>query len=475
MSDYRGLLKHSGNYLFAIIATKALAFFSLPVYTYLMTVEEYGVYNLFISVVGIATILLPLNTNIALSRYYYDRKNEEDFRNFVGATVKLTSILFFIMSALLVIFVTPFSEYFGLEKLLTLSIIPVALYNIINGIFQQIYQPMMQSRKIAVVSSIQAYLAFGLSVLFILFIDKKKYYGQVYGTIVAMVILSSYLIHQIKAYYNNSFERSHIKYILSYALPYLPYSLSGLIIAQFGKLILGQQAGFESVGLYSFSSNIAMLMLVYIMLIHEAWNPYYFRYLNAKDYRSVDNDYDLIWRITLIIALGLSVFSYEIGFLLGSNDYTESLYLIPILTLGYCFYQWSYVYMRNFGFAKKTIWNAFVVMISGIVNIALNSILLKYLGVLGVALSFSFSYIILLVASYLVNKHILKVHAPKLQLFIKPFIVFLPFWCLSIYLTFVHGILFLLIKACVLLIMTILLALPYKNKVSVLLRKKYKC
>ena len=77
MSDHKALLKHSGNYLFAIIASKALAFISLPVYTYLLTVEEYGVYNVFISTVGIATIILTLNTEVAVSRYYYDSKDSK--------------------------------------------------------------------------------------------------------------------------------------------------------------------------------------------------------------------------------------------------------------------------------------------------------------------------------------------------------------------------------------------------------------
>lgn len=472
MSDYRGLLKHSGNYLFAIIATKALAFFSLPVYTYLMTVEEYGVYNVFISTVGIATILLTLNTEVAVSRYYYDRKDDDDFSRFVGATVRLTSIVFIIMSVLLIAFSGPLSEYLGFEKLLTISIVPVAMYNVVNSIFQQIYQPMMKSRKIAIVSSIQAYLAFGLSVLFILFMDEKKYYGQVYGTILAMILLSSYLIRQISAYYSNKTEKGHIRYILSFSLPYLPYSLSGIIIAQFGKLIIGQQSGFESAGLYSFSSNIAMLMLVYIMLIHNAWNPYYYRYMNEKDYNSVNNDYDLIWRVTLLLALCISTFSYELGSLLGSADYLDSLYLIPILTMGYCFYQWAYVYMRNVGYAKKTIWNAIVVVISGITNIALNAILFKFFDVLGVAISFMVSYVVLLATSFIVNKWILKVYAPNLFNFIKPLIIFLPYWALSMYLSQVHGIFLFFLKAFIFTTYILIVALPYKDRLICLLRRQ---
>ena len=37
MSDFKALAKHSTNYLFATMATKALAFISIPVYTRLLS------------------------------------------------------------------------------------------------------------------------------------------------------------------------------------------------------------------------------------------------------------------------------------------------------------------------------------------------------------------------------------------------------------------------------------------------------
>lgn len=42
MSDFKALAKHSTNYLFAIMATKALAFISIPVYTRLLSIIVFG-------------------------------------------------------------------------------------------------------------------------------------------------------------------------------------------------------------------------------------------------------------------------------------------------------------------------------------------------------------------------------------------------------------------------------------------------
>lgn len=119
-------------------------------------------------------------------------------------------------------------------------------------------------------------------------LPKEKYYGQVIGTIVAMAILWQYLIRQIKPYCIFHVKKEHVKYLLSYSLPYLPYTLSGIIIAQLGRIVISQYGGFGLAGQYSFATNIASIMLVFIGVVHSAWNPYYFQYMTDGDYKSIE-------------------------------------------------------------------------------------------------------------------------------------------------------------------------------------------
>ena len=113
-----------------------------------------------------------------------------------------------------------------------------------------------------------------------------------------------------------------------------------------------------------------------------------------------------------------------------------------------------------------------MVVISGITNIALNAILFKFFDVLGVAISFMVSYVVLLATSFIVNKWILKVYAPNLIIFIKPLIIFLPYWALSIYLSQVHGIFLFFLKAFIFTTYILIVALPYKDRLICLLRRQ---
>lgn len=432
MTNCKDLLKHSSNYLLANIATKALAFISLPVYTRLLSVEEFGVVNVFLSVISVFSVILTLNTEVAISRFYYDAKDLNEFKEFVGTSITLSGSIFLFMTLSMIVFLPALSTLLSFDYLLTLAIVPVSFYYIINSIFQQIYGPLLESKRIAVVSSIQVYMAFLFSVIFILCLPTEKYYGQVLGTMLAMILLSVYLIKQIKPYIYWCFKKRYIHYILSYSLPYLPYSLSGVILAQFGRMIMGQYSGFGSAGLYSFAASIGGLMFILIGVTHQAWNPYYFQYMNKRDYNNIDKDYKLIWSLTLSAALFLSLFGYEIGLVLGKKEYFVSLYLIPFFVLGYVFYQWAYVYLRNVGYAKQTIWNTVAVFLSGFLNILLSLLLIEKYKELGVAISFFVSYFALFLIAYIINILFVKLYVPKLMLFCKPLFYFIPFFILSI-------------------------------------------
>ena len=437
MSDYKSLFKHSRNYFFATFATKALAFISIPIYTRLLTVEEYGVVNVFMSYVGVVAIFLTLSSEVSISRYYFDAKNSDDFKRFVGTSVRLTSFILIFTILVFILFLGIIADLLEMTKMLTICLVPLALFKITNSIFTQIYNPLMQSKKIAIVSSVQSYSAFMLSVVCILLIDNNKYYGYILGDIIAMILLGSYMINQIKPYYKGCFDKNYIPYILKYCLPYIPDAMSGIILAQFSKIFIGNNQGYALAGSYSLVVNIATLMGIVIQITNNAWVPYYFRYMNAKDYKSIDNDFNLIWRLTLVAALSLSLFGKELAELLARKDYLEMMPVLPLLVSGFVFHQWAYLYLRNVGYAKRMMWNTYSYMFSGAALVVFNFILVpKYQGY-GAAIATFASYMLLFIFTYSVNRFVIKLHSPSLFKLFKTFFVYIVFAIIALFLFYI--------------------------------------
>jgi O-antigen/teichoic acid export membrane protein len=328
----------------------------------------------------------------------------------------------------MIIFAKDFGKLAGLKPMLIYLMIPFSFFNCISLTFEQIYGAIKKSKPIAISSLSRAYIGFGISLVIIVIFKTNKYYGPIIGQILGGALLTAYWIKCIIPYFTFSFDKSYLKYIFTYSVPLIPYVLSGVIIEQFGKIAIGNSKSVSDAGYYSLALAISSIVSIVISVSHQAWNPYYFEYMNAENYKQHDEDQNKIFRITIFLAIAIAAFGNEIGILLAKKSFTGSLYLVPIFVLGYVFYQLAYVYMRNFSYDKKTQYLTFTVLISGVSNVLLNVFLIPKLGQLGAAFSFVLSYVIMAIFAWGFNKFLVKHYGTPLKVLLTPLVFSLPFF-----------------------------------------------
>jgi O-antigen/teichoic acid export membrane protein len=428
MANFAAFLKHGANYLIASLATRSLAFISIPIYTRLLSTEDYGIVSVFMGVSGLLVSVIALSADRSVSRYFFDQKSELDFKRFVGTSSILAAFFFVLNSCLLVCFAEDFGKMVGLTKNVVYLFIPFSMISIVGLTFEQIYGPLKKSKEIALYSVINVFLGFALSVVFLLLMKSDKFYGQIWGQIAAGSLMFFFWIRLIKPYFVWSFDKSYIKYIFTFSVPLIPYALSSVIIEQFGKMAIGGSQGMSEAGFYNLALSVSSIVNIVVVVTHQAWNPYYFEYMNSKNYAQLDNDFIKIFKITILVAFGVASFGKELGLLLAKKEFSGALYLIPIFTIGYIFSQLSFSYVRNFGHTKKTQYMTITILTSGISNVVLNVFFIKSLGQLGAAISFVISYIIMAVLAWFINAYFVKLHATPLKRLLVPIIVAVPFY-----------------------------------------------
>lgn len=415
MSGFKEILKHSSNYLIASLATRALAFISIPVYTRLLSTEDYGIVSVFLGIVSILNVLVAFNFDTSISRYFYDKTSDSDFKNFVGTTL-ISSLFFIILSSIVFFyFADKFSIYLNLPVRVVYFLVPMATLNLIGLIFIQIYQPQKLSKPVALSSLFRVYLGFACSISLILIFKSERYLGQILGQILAGILMLFYWGRKIYPYVKLKFNRSHLKYILSYSVPLIPYALSGVLIEQFGKITLGKVDGISQAGFYTLAVSVASITAIVTEVTHMAWYPYYMEYMKSQNYKQHDKDLFRIFKLTLVAAMSVAAFGHEIGLILAKREFTSALYLVPILVLGYVFHQFSYAYMRNVSYVKKTVYMSLIVLSAGIINVLLNSFFIPLFGEVGAAASFVISYLCMALGSWSISFFILKVHCISIK------------------------------------------------------------
>ena len=115
-SDIFETLNHSKNYFFANVATKAVTVISIPIFTHLLTQEDYGIVAVFQAYIGIFIVILSLNAHAAVARYYFE--NKDDFEGFVGTTLSFERLMFGFSAPFFIIFYRQIGEIIQLTGIL---------------------------------------------------------------------------------------------------------------------------------------------------------------------------------------------------------------------------------------------------------------------------------------------------------------------------------------------------------------------
>lgn len=431
-SDIFETLRHSKNYFFANVATKALGFISIPIFTRLFTQEDYGIVAVFASYVGIMTVILSLNSYTAVDRYYYEKT--DDFGEFIGTCFIFVGLILCVSVTVYVLFYQQINSLMKLPGLLPIYLLFAYLFAIIRRIYARILVPQKKSKEFAIISALNGYIGFAIAILFVYLLKENRYLGRIWATLLIGFIFSIYYIKEISKYLKFNFKIGHIKYIANYSIPLIPHTLSSVILAQFDRIMINNIINTTSVGLYSLAYNVGMLMLLFIHSITPALLPDFFKLVDNKEYNRLDVLFEKIFLIVTTVAFGLILFAREIVIILADEKFHSALSVVPIVVIGYVFYGMYIVYGMYAGYKKKTIFTSIITLTGGISNIILNAIFLPKYGYIAAAYTTVFSYFIMFLLALLVDKVVLKQRITPLWLIWKPTLIMFGFIAFAYYL-----------------------------------------
>lgn len=408
------MLNNFLKYLSGDIMAKALGVVSVPVYTYLISPKEYGVYSIVLSYVSIATFLFSLNVHTSISRFFYEK--DIDLGRFLSTTFVLTTMILFVS----------FSIFFLLDDMFLDSILGVGfskykiyfsllvVASIIFSIYLQILIPQSKGKEYSFLVVAQAYLKFILAVIFLYFIEATVL-RFLQAILLADIFISLYIVWKLKVYATLKFSKSDAKYILSYSVFLIPYMLSSVVLAQIDRVMIGNMIGEVEAGIYSVAYVFGSIPLMMYAALSNAWMPRYFANMNEKNYVSLDKD---VRQISSILVLGIIGFAVFIPLFLGlmlSEDYKISILYVPLVSISMFFTIMWNIWGRGIGYAKKTIWTSIAGIISAIVNVGLNYVWIPKYGLMGAVYATYISYLIMALLGYVFAKYLLGIYTTSIM------------------------------------------------------------
>lgn len=391
-----------GNYLL-----KGINLLTLPIFARLMTVQDYGTFNLYMSYEGIMVLLIGLALHSSLKNAWYDYG--EKYKEYLSTIMLIPQIMLIIFLVVFNIFSSFFADILSINHTL-LNILLIHSYcssviQVYNGKLSLTYE----YKKFLSISFLNTITNVLLSlVLMGTIMRTDKYLGRVIGSVIPLILITIYILANTFKSSKPISKKKYASYGLKYSLPIVPHGLSQIILAQFDRIMINRIVGVTEAGIYSFAYNITTIIQIFITSLDTVFGPWYYEKIEKKEYdkiKKISSMYIyLIWMLIICVILVVP----EIILILGGEKYVIAKKVaIPLI----CSVFFSFMYLlpaTSEYYMKKTGTIALTTSAAALLNIVLNSIFITSYGYVAAAYTTLFCYICYFLFHYYVAKKIMK-------------------------------------------------------------------
>lgn len=399
---YKSLAKDTMLFGVSSFVSKIMIFLLLPIYTGVLSTEEYGRADIIINLVNLLYPLLTLSIVEAVLRYSFI----SEVRNNELILSSLSIILLDIIILLSIAFSFSAIGYVKSSNIY-LFILLFAGYSLQN-LFASFCRGSGRKKLFAIQGIIQTVSLLVYNLLFLLVL-RMGMAGYLMATISAYLTAVIYMIYKGKLYeelFPLKINIVLIKDMLKYSIPLIPAMMMWWINSSADKYTIIGLVGIGASGVYAAAHKIPTILTAVSDIFNQAFLISAVNNINDDDSSIYFKN---ISRYFLILNfLGCSVliaFSEIVAKILFSEEYIYGWVYIPILILAAMFSSLS-AYLASFYRAIKNSGILFgSTLIGAIINVILNFVLIKLLGTIGAAYATAISFgVVFIIRNYYSNK-----------------------------------------------------------------------
>jgi len=393
-------------YGIASIIGKVAAVFLMPIYTSILTQEEYGAQALIASFILFFDVLANLNIHSGIGRDYYETSIEQrkklvstGFFSVLGCSIPLT-ICVILCSGWITADILEIPRYKTEFCIYACTLVATSCQTYFAVITRFRKKPILftigTALKIAVQMSISIYgvvvLRAGIISIMIGALCSECFGALFYGFINRESIGVLY-------------DKKIIKRALLFSIPTIPAIVAGWLDSSFGQILIGKYISVADAGVYSIALHIASVFGLVNVAFHNVWSPYLFEnYKKTTFEKEVKRLYATIMLILILISVNISLFSNEIILLLSNESYLSAAKYLTLLCLPMSIYVTFPFASSGVSISRDTKYISISYVAGSLLNVLVLFALLPNIGVIGVPIALFASRISTFYILYYVTK-----------------------------------------------------------------------
>ena len=398
-SKVKYLSKNIFLFAFSSFVPKLFAFFLIPIYTSILSTEEYGIADLITTTTSLLIPIFSLDIQDAVIRFVMDKLYDK--KDVFSISIYINTIGF-----LLLTFITTLIVMLNIIELPRFFFIYSTILFFLNSIYNSLimfYKGNEEVKKVVVGSTI---LSIGIIVLNILFLVVFKFglQGYICSTVLGYLLSTIYLIFsgRVYKYFKLKINKKTLFDMIKYSFPLIFSVIAWWINAASDRYILTWIAGVSASGLYAVSNKIPGILGVFYGIFSQAWSISAIKHFDKEDTDGFFGNIFMMLNFMLCILCSIIfIFNVLIAKLLYAGEFVSAWRYVPILLMSVLLHSVSLFIGYIFTATKDTKSLSSSTILGALVNTILNIVLIKRFNAYGAAIATLIGYSVIYIIRYL--------------------------------------------------------------------------
>ena len=421
MNKKKQLAKNTLIIFLGKVCTQLISFFLIPLYTAYLATNEYGIVDLVQTYVTLLVPIITMELEMSIFRYLVDSRT--DSKN----TKKLISNNFYILSFCLSLFIILYLLVICFIDIPFKWIIFVdIIVCVLSGNFLQVARGTGKIIDFSISCILTGLTTVISNIILICFVGLKAE-GMIISMALANGLCSLYLFIKLKLYKNIDFklvDKKLIKDMYKYSLPLVPNGISWWIVNISDRTIISFVLGAGANGLYAISNKFPTIISSLSGVFNLSWSESAALHINSEDRDEFFTDItNTVIKLFTALGIGMLACMPFVFPIMVNKQYADAYNYIPFLVIATVFNVVICLYSQVYLAKKLSKQVATTAILGAIINILVNVVFIKLIGIYAAALSTTVSYFVMMIYRHFDLKKYINIKI-ETSLIIKSIIMF---------------------------------------------------
>lgn len=381
---------------------RGITLLTMPIFTRLLTAEQYGIYSVYRSWYDILVIIGTLNIYGAC----YSKgllKYEKNSYEFTSSMQCLMTLITLILSILYISNIKFWNKILGLTTMYVITLLIEMLFVPSYSLWCMKERFDYRYKKVVfttVFISVMTPLLGVLAVLSTVYKAEARILSYVFVQLLISVPIYVFFLIKGKIF----FEMNYWKYAFNFAIPLVPHYLSVIVLNQSDRIMINNLIGADKSAIYSVTYTISAMVSIVTNAINNSFLPYTYKSLQEKKYDMVLKNASKLCVIVFGLCVIAMLLGPEIIFVFTPPEYYEAIWVVPPVAASIYFVFLYNVFVNIELYYEKTSMVTFVTCVGAGLNIILNYYFIRIFGYIAAAYTTLLCCVLISIAHYIVVK-----------------------------------------------------------------------